>query len=260
MNQPVSHGAIERRAARTTVICAVWNQDPLRHSLLAGHQHNLDAQTVPVNRIYVLDAGDQPPAGLRGTVVSVSDSLTIYQAWNVALSLVSTPYVMNLNLDDRLAPDAVSRLEAVLDAQEKVGIVGGDWRICYTQESTDQVQPCSPVTEVPYSPDWPPVVGTITRLGSGDGIRGTLGPACLWRLAAHVQAPRYPWRFSDGRLIKTIGDVLWWQLVQRRVGMAAGRVPLVIGNYFSHPDAQAEFRNPSDSEREHFDKVGLSLI
>ena len=260
MNQPVYPDANERQPARTTVICAVWNQDPLRHSLLAGHQRNLDAQTVPVNRIYVLDAGDQPPAGLRGTVISVSDSLTIYQAWNVALSLVSSPYVMNLNLDDRLAPDAVSRLEAVLDAQQQVGIVGGDWRICSTQESTDEVQPCRPFTEFPISPDWPPAAGTIARLGSGDGARGTLGPACLWRMATHIQAPRYPWRFSDGRLVKTIGDALWWELVQRRAGMTMRRLPLVIGNYFSHPDAQAEFRNPAVQEREHFNKVGLSLI
>ncbi|MBV9123876.1 MAG: glycosyltransferase family 2 protein, partial [Planctomycetes bacterium] len=82
---------------QTTVICAVWYADPDRHQLLQGHQANLDRQTVPVERVYVFDNHDLPPAGLSGKTLSVSDKLTVYQAWNVALSLVSTPFVMNLN-------------------------------------------------------------------------------------------------------------------------------------------------------------------
>jgi len=40
--------------------------------------------------IYVFDGGDSPPQWLQGdgvTCVGVSDPLSIYQAWNVAISL-----------------------------------------------------------------------------------------------------------------------------------------------------------------------------
>ena len=96
---------------RTCVICAVWHGDPERQALLRGHVENLARQTVPVEPIYVFDNGDEPPDWLNARAISVKEPLTIYQAWNVALSLVSTPLAMNLNLDDRLAPDAVEMLE-----------------------------------------------------------------------------------------------------------------------------------------------------
>lgn len=246
--------------ARSTVICAVWHRDALRHALLQGHQRNLDGQSVAVERIYVFDGDDPVPADLDGTCVRVNKGLTIYQAWNVALSLVSTPYVMNLNLDDRLAPDAVQKFEAALDTQTDVAIVGGDWQICFSQDATDTVRPCYAMQALPFRPDWPPVAFQETRLGSGDGARGTLGPACLWRMSAHIQAPRYPWRFSDGTTIKTIADALWWFVIQNHLKMKVARVPLIVGNYYSHPDAQAEFRNPGANEHELFNKVGLSLL
>ena len=98
---------------RTTVICAVWHKDPQRELLLRGHRENLAGQTRLVDIIYVFDGGDRPSFDLQSRTVLVSENLTIYQAWNVALSLVETPYVMNLNLDDRLNLDAVEKLEDV---------------------------------------------------------------------------------------------------------------------------------------------------
>ena len=72
---------------------------------------NLDRQTVQIERIYVFDNNDMPPPDIRGTVVVVSEKISLYQAWNTALAMVKTPYVMNLNLDDRLAPDAIAVME-----------------------------------------------------------------------------------------------------------------------------------------------------
>src|SRR5262245_37251081 len=91
------HGNSEpMSAAQTSVICAVWHGDPGRVELLRGHAANLKRQSVAVSPIYVFDNGDAPPDGLAGRTVTVREKLTIYQAWNVALSLVTTPYVMNL--------------------------------------------------------------------------------------------------------------------------------------------------------------------
>lgn len=120
----------------TTVFCAVWHGDPHRWELLRGHSECLKRQTVPINVVYVFDGGDIPPAWLEGNAVSVREPLTIYQAWNVALSMVRTPLVMNLNLDDRLAGDAIDLMQGVL-LQTGAAIVGGDWNICYSQADTD---------------------------------------------------------------------------------------------------------------------------
>src|SRR5579871_3123754 len=233
------------RLPRTSVFCAVWHGDADRHRLLEGHAENLAKQTVPVEPIYVFDGRDEPPASLRGRKVVVHEDMSIYQAWNVALSMVSTPFVMNLNLDDRLAIDAVENLERALMTHD-AALVGGDWKICYSQGDTDAVQKCYPASELPFVNQWPLQPGTHTRLGSGAGERGTLGPATLWRMDAHVGLPRYPWRFPDGTLIKVIGDMCWWTLLMQQSKKKIVRLADIIGHYHSHPGEQAEFRGPSN--------------
>ncbi len=230
------------RLPRTTVICAVWHGDPNRWELLRGHQANLHALHAPVDAIYVFDKGDTPPDWLVGKSVSVTQSLTMYQAWNVALSMVETPLVMNLNLDDRLAPDAVGLLEVALLREKGAALVGGDWNIRYTQADTDAVEPTYPAEDLPFASEWPPQSGTRTRLGSGTGNRGTYGPSVMWRMDAHLRAPRYPYRMEDGTLLRGAGDVAWWGLLAAGLKHKLVRVPRVIGNYHSHPGDQGEFR------------------
>ena len=99
------------------------------------------------------------------------------------------------------------------------------------------------IADLPVVPAWPPDSKTLARMGSGDGGRGTLGPACQWRMAAHLQYPRYPWRFNDGTLIRSAADAIWWELIASRMKKTLKRIPLIIGNYFSHPDSQAKFRS-----------------
>ncbi len=247
-----------RQLARTSVVCAVWHGDSDRWALLEGHSENLARQTVPVEPIYVFDGSDTPPASIRGRKVVAHENLTIYQAWNVGLALVGTPFVMNLNLDDRLAPDAVELLESTL-LRENAALVGGDWRICYSQQETDAVEPVFPAARLPFVGAWPPPRGTRTRLGSGTGERGTLGPATLWRVDTHIGVPRYPWRFPDGTPIRVIADSCWWTLVTQHLKKKAVRIADVIGNYHSHPNEQAEFRGPSD-ETALMNSLGISLF
>jgi len=247
------------RLARTTVICAVWHGDPQRWDLLRGHVANLARQTVPIDVIYVFDGGDVAPDWLEARSVCVTRPLTIYQAWNVALSLVATPLVMNLNLDDRLAVDAVEVMEDAL-LREDASAVGGDWKICYSQADTDVIDRCYPASQLPYAATWPPERGTRTRLGSGTGNRGTLGPAVMWRIHAHLGAPRYPWRFLDGTRIRTAGDTAWWMILNSHLHKKVIRVPTMIGNYHSHPADQAEFRAQPDDEIRLMREVGVSMF
>jgi hypothetical protein len=230
-----------------SVICAVWHKDEARHDLARAHVANLKAQTVPVRPIYVFDGGDVPPSWLEAETITAKSPLTIYQAWNLALAAVRTPLVMNLNLDDRLAPDAVEKLTAGLEATQSV-LIGGDWRICYSQSDTDHVARCYAAADTPFMPNWPPVQGSDTRLGSGTGERLTYGPATLWKFSVHGRIPRYPWRFRDGALIRTVGDTAFWTALSQLGGKLA-RLPMVIGNYHSHPEGQAEFRGEDELPR-----------
>ena len=243
---------------KTSVICAVWHGDPKRHELLRGHAENLARQTVPVEPIYVFDGGDAPPDGLAGQVLTAREDLTIYQAWNVALSRVHTPLVMNLNLDDRLAPDAIELMERAL-MRSKADLVGGDWKVCYSQADTDAVQPCFSAAQLPPIDVWPPAHGSTARLGSGEGNM-TYGPATLWRIGAHLGIPRYPHQFSDGTPIRTIGDTAWWMMLQEHLHKKVLRMPIVIGNYHSHPEDQATFRPRPHDELQLLKDVGVSLV
>ena len=242
----------------TSVLCAVWHQDTQRSDRLRGHAANLAAQSVPVEPIYVFDGSDAPPEWLSGRKIVAHERLTIYQAWNLALALASTPFVMNLNLDDRLAPDAIATLQILL-MREQAAMVGGDWKICYSQAETDAVEPCYSAGGLPFVPQWPPAPGTTTRLGSGTGSRGTYGPAVMWRLDAHVGAPRYTWRLPEGTALKVAGDTAWWTVVTEHLKRKAVRFPGIIGNYHSHPATQAEFRQDVD-ELALIAQLGLSLL
>lgn len=248
-----------KRLPQTTVICAVWHRDPARFDLLRGHIANLARQTVPIETIYVFDGGDAVPPWLEAKGISVRQPLTIYQAWNVALSLVQTPLVMNLNLDDRLAADAVELMENTL-VREKSCAVGGDWKICYSQEETDGADRCYPADRLPFVDEWPLKSGTVARLGSGTGQSGSFGPAVLWRMEAHIGAPRYPWRFMDGTPIHVAGDAAWWRMLRSQLRKKIVRLPMTIGHYHSHPGEQAEFRPVAHDELQMMQDVGVSLI
>jgi FkbM family methyltransferase len=247
------------RLPRTTVITAVWHKDPKRLELLRGHQRNLHALDAPVDAIYVFDGGEQAPDWLVGKSISSRAPLTMYQAWNLALSQVETPLVMNLNLDDRLAPDAVGMLEVAI-LKEQAALIGGEWNIRYTQEETDAVVPAYPASALPFDSAWPPR-GGLTRLGSGTGERGTYGPAVMWRMDTHVGAPRYPWRMADGTRLSRDGDLSWWLLIQNHLKKKTARIPYVIGNYYSHPEQQLEFRKTGEDEQAMLaGDVGVSLL
>jgi hypothetical protein len=253
------HRPEQKRLARTSVICAVWSGDPKRAELLRGHGANLARQSVPVEPIYVFDGNDRMPPWLKGRAIAAREGITLYQAWNLALALVETPFVMNLNLDDRLADDAVETLERGL-AQPDVALAAGEWNVTYSQKETDAGFRCYPAEELPSIADWEQRAPIRTRLGSGTGEQGTYGPATLWRLDAHIGAPRYPWRCPDGTLLRSAADAAWWLVLERHLKKRLLRLPIVIGNYHFHPKDQAQYRALPHDELQLIGQLGVSLV
>lgn len=229
---------------KTTVICAVWNMDPARHELLKEHQENLDHQTINVERIYIFDNNDLPPNFLKGSHIICNHDLSIYEAWNLAITLCRTPFIMNLNLDDRLCCNAIEKLEFEID-KNTGDLIGGDWKITYTQDDTNNTSKCYPANSIPFVKGWPLPEGTLSRLGSGTGDRGTFGPATLWKISNHLKLPRYPYRTSDNKLIRSVADSVYWTLLIN-LKFKLVRIPIIIGHYHHHPSNQAEFRHKND--------------
>jgi len=232
----------------TTVISAVYKKDPKRFDLLKGHMANLDRQTAAVRRVYVFEDNDRPPEWLTGECIVLSRPCTIYEAWNLALSMVRTPYVMNLNLDDRLNKDAVATMQEGLGNDPSKKIVCGDWLVHFTQDETDRVSICSDSVSIPAVGTWPPNRGgLVTKLPVASRTGGTLGPATMWRSELIIDFPRYPYRTTAGTMLPVEGDRAFWTAVMLGYGKESVlRLPIVIGNYHSHPNDQAEFRGKSD--------------
>ncbi|CUI01045.1 hypothetical protein [Leisingera aquaemixtae] len=227
-----------------TVFCAVWHQQPDKLELLRSHWENLKSQSIPVEPCYIFDNGDQAPDWLEAPWHSFSKPLTIYEAWAAGVALAGTRYAMNLNMDDRLATNAVQELSKKA-VETRSALVGGDWLICFDKDHLTQEFPVTGYDGTCFVPAWPPRPCEGLRLGSGSGERGTYGAATMWDL--EIIGKWYPTYFGNGEPILSIGDAIFWNLLQGK-GLKMTRLRKVIGRYYSDPNAQAEFRPHKDNE------------
>ncbi|WP_405117115.1 hypothetical protein L0Z64_17065 [Phaeobacter sp. BS23] len=158
-----------------TVFCAVWHKQPNKLELLRSHWENLKAQSIPVEPCYIFDNGDVAPDWLEAPWHSFDAPLTIYEAWSAATALAQTNYIMNLNMDDRLATNAVQAMVATA-AATKSALVGGEWLVSFDESHLEQDFVVEDLWKTNFIADWPPKAQADLRLGSGTGERGTYGP------------------------------------------------------------------------------------
>ncbi|MCJ8332728.1 MAG: glycosyltransferase family 2 protein [Epibacterium sp.] len=237
----------DHNSPTVTVFCAVWHKQPNKLELLKSHLDNLKQQSIPVEPCYIFDNGDTAPDWLNAPWHSFSKPLTIYEAWAAGVALTRTRYVMNLNMDDRLATDAVELMLNGLRSQN-ASLIGGEWIIDFDHAFQTERFSSSDVQPTKFAPDWPPIPlsdGEQLRLGSGTSERGTFGPATLWDLERTERW--YPSYFGNREPILSIGDGIFWKYLLSN-GHKLVRLSRVIGRYYSSPDAQAEFKPHNDNE------------
>jgi len=244
-----------------TVVCAAWHRQEHLELFYRQHSRSLLAQDVDVQVVYVADGGlDLPPAGDRVTVVSVERGITTAEALMVGLALTDTEYFAALNLDDYYFTDALSAHLEMMKSHD-LDQLAGDWEIRHTpQAHTDR--PCYDLSTLRPCDQWPPSPEPGQRLGSGDGINGTFGPAPVFRTAALRKVGGYPRQFGDGSRIRTIIDfIVWDRLV--RTGARVDRLPRIVGTYYSNPATQQEFRgkddNPVLAEHRRYEEHGALI-
>ncbi len=239
---PETNEACER--PHVTVFCAVWHKQPNKLELLCSHWENLKSQSLGVEPCYIFDNGDQAPDWLDAPWHSFSEPLTIYEAWSAGVALSRTRFVAQLNMDDRLASNAIEAMLAML-LKNEVSFVSGDWRICFDQAHMDEKFEIEDVNNTQFKPDWPPKQVENLRLGSGTKERGTYGPCNLWD--TNVIGRFYPSHFHNGEPILSAGDALFWHLLERS-NIKMLRLAAIIGRYYSDPETQGEFRPHRDFE------------
>lgn len=244
----------DNETALVTMFCAVWHRQNNKLELLKSHYINLRQQSVAVRIVYIFDNGDMPPEWLDADCYVFSQPLSIYEAWSAAIILSNSLFVMNLNMDDRLATNAVELLVGAACASS-AALVGGEWLVCFDNSHLDEPFKAPILTASEFTPDWPPKPRERLRLGSGTGERGTFGPATLW--SPKAVGNYYPTYFGDGSLIKSVGDALLWNVFQQK-NLKTVRLPLLIGKYLSSPSEQAEFRANQDNEL--YQRYGLSNL
>ena len=245
-------------APTITLFCAVYHRDENRHALIEEHLDNIKSQSLPVKPIYVFEAGDKPSSIAKPFSIASPNRLTIYQAWHMAMENSNTELLINLNLDDRLVPNAVALMSDYFE-NEDVMLVGGEWIICDQIATPAQLQNIS-MKQTYFNPSWPPEKSLYTslekklRLGSGTGERGTYGPSSMFRRKL-LKELLYPLKFGNGDLVESIGDTIWWNSIKQKYPGGTIRIPEVVGIYYSNPSTQAEFR--VTNEHQKFDKWGI---
>lgn len=237
-----------------TVFCAVWNKQKNKDELLSSHYQNLMKQNLNLEILYIFDENDNVPEWLDASVYCFEDSLTIYEAWAAAVTLCKTKYILNLNLDDRLATNAIEYLLRFIKLTNSA-LIGGEWEICFTDSHLNQSFKVSQINETKFYKEWPPKnnLKIRQRLGSGTNERGTFGPSTLWDL--EKIGKWYPTNFNNGEKITSIGDSIFWSLLGM-LKLKRHRIEMLIGKYLSDPNNQAEFRNYNEWDK--FKSTGVT--
>ncbi len=234
----------DRNRPVVTVFCAVWHKQPNKEELLRSHWENLKAQSIPVEPCYIFDNGDQAPEWLEAPWHSFDEPLTIYEAWGAGVGLGQTKYIMNLNMDDRLATNAIEAMVGTAEGTS-AALVGGEWAVSFDTSHLEAQFEIKTLWGTTCSSDWPLMPQPNLRLGSGTGERGTFGPATLWNL--DLLGHWYPTYFNNGEPVKSIGDTLFWRVIMQNKQKLT-RIPMIVGRYYSNPNDQAEFRPHKDEE------------
>lgn len=243
-----------------TIVCSAWHKQKNLDFYFEQHSRSLLGQSIPIKIIYICDGGlTLPKIDEKINVVTISDEIRTAQAFNTGLALTDTPYFCVLNMDDFFFQNG---LELQLGAIKQLNVDAfyGDWEIRFTEKGDtdraafelDRLRPCS---------SWPPEPKPGMRLGNGDGLRGTWGPAPIYKTSAIRSVGGYPSRFGDGAPIPTIIDYIVWDRMLKS-GKEVSRGEIVVGSYYSNPQSQQEFRTGPDgvgNEHKHYEQHGALI-
>ena len=105
---------MEKSVKPITILCSTYNSE----RWIAGYLDSINSQLLKSFDIIFVDAKSTDSSlqtikefsfreGIDKTVIACDNKIPIYEAWNMAIEKATTPYVINVNTDDRIFPAAL---------------------------------------------------------------------------------------------------------------------------------------------------------
>jgi len=106
---------METDSRLVTILCSVYNSE----KWISGYLDSINNQIFKNFDIVFVDANSKDTSlqlikdykfrtGINKVILEFKERINVYEAWNEAVRVSTTPYVMNVNTDDRLYPAAIS--------------------------------------------------------------------------------------------------------------------------------------------------------
>ena len=128
---------MEENTASVTILCSNYNSA----KWLDGYLRNINNQLLAEFDIIFVDANStdgslqtikdvQFRKGINKIIIESDQRINVYQAWNEAIKIAKTPYVLNLNTDDRLYPTGLLTYLTYAKIHPTVDIFYGSCVVC----------------------------------------------------------------------------------------------------------------------------------
>jgi|ETNvirenome_6_85_1030632.scaffolds.fasta_scaffold09427_3 glycosyltransferase involved in cell wall biosynthesis len=120
-----------------TVICSTYNSA----NWIEGYLKNINNQFLAEFDIIFVDANSSDGSlqsikkfnfreGISSSIVESETKINVYEAWNKAIDIANTPYIININTDDRLYPTGLLIYLSYANSFPSVDIFYGSCAIC----------------------------------------------------------------------------------------------------------------------------------
>ena len=132
---------MEQNTASVTILCSNYNSA----KWIDGYLRNVNNQFLAEFDIIFVDANStdgslqtikdvQFREGINKIIIECEERITVYEAWNKALETATTPYVLNLNTDDRLYPTGLLTYLNYAKVNPGVDVFYGSCVVCEDSE------------------------------------------------------------------------------------------------------------------------------
>lgn len=211
---------MEKSTASVTVICSNYNSA----KWIDGYLRNINNQLLAEFDIIFVDANStdgslktikdvQFREGINKTVVESEKRITVYEAWNDAIKLAKTPYILNLNTDDRLYPTGLLTYLNYAKANPSVDIFYGS---CVVSEDMDHQR----ITGIFQWPEYSHE--TLLKMCIG-------GPFPMVKRSSLIEDGLFDPSFSIS------GDYEMWLRMSKK-GREFFKVVEPVGSYYRNPE------------------------
>jgi len=127
---------MEKNSSLVTILCSTFNSA----RWIRGYLESINNQLLPEFDIIFVDANSQDGSlniikdytfreGISKKVIECEKRISVYEAWNVGIKDSTTPYVINVNTDDRLYRGALSTYLTYAQSYPNVDVFYGSCNV-----------------------------------------------------------------------------------------------------------------------------------